>query len=307
MVLDLSPFTAVAHSAGDASSLADQDGSRFIAGMPEELYHARPEISASGLKVLRRSPKAFQHSRTVRVEKVEFDVGHAVHSRVLGVGLPIARIPAEILSGPHMAIQSQKAKDYVSEARAAGKVPLKPATYEHVVRASDAVLRHPKAGPLMEATAAGLSEVSMFAQWPGADASVRVRGRADRVHDLDIIDLKTTTDLSTLKLQRAVVDFGYDVSAEMYRLLFELVTGQVANPMTLVFTEKEPPYDVRVVVLEDEWIDFGWGRLREAMDRYADCVTSGVWPGIDDDPAAPSGLPVPGWVAAINREGASNA
>lgn len=283
------------HSQGEASQLVEEGGDLALLGMDEEIYHARPEISASGMKVLLRSPKAFLHSKSVPAKpKAAFDVGHAVHTRVLGVGMPVVMIPPDKLSKDG-GIRSNDAKDWVEKARRDGNTPLKPADYDLVVRGSDAVLTHPKAGPLLKA--GGVSEVSLFGTDP--ETGIRIRSRLDRLSGLSCLDVKTTPSLATRKLQMVVDDFGYDLQAEVYRFMLELLTGHVADPMTLIFMEKEPPYDVRPVRLDqDEWIEGGWQKFRKALELFARCVESGVWPGVDDEEGPIASLVPPPWYAS---------
>jgi len=275
---------------------------KWVPGMSEDEYFSHSALSASGMKVLLKSPKHFVQSREVRIEKATFDTGHAIHTRVLGTGMDVEVIPSALLSGPNQAISSAKAKAFVEEVRAAGKVPLKPAVFAHVTRASEAVLANPKARALLEV--GGESEVSLFATDP--ETGVRIRGRLDRVHRGGrlIIDLKSCVDLSLLTLRRIVDAYGYDLSAETYRFLFELVTGEVAEPVHLIFMEKEPPYDVRVVKLGPVWSDGGWQKLRRALEVYRACVEAGVWPGVDDLPGPVEELDAPGWYAARTEQAA---
>lgn len=280
-------------SPGEASQLVDEGGPVAVLGMPEQIYHGRPELSASQMKILLRSPKAFRAAQSDPEErKPHFTLGTAVHTRVLGVGLPIVRIPETLLSGQYQAIQSKDAKAWVAEQEQGGKTPLKPKDYEFTVRASDAVLKHPKARRYFE-DQAGVSEVSLF----GYDAQygVPVRSRLDRVCGLEIVDLKTAEDLSTRRLQAVIDGYNYDLSMEHYRFMFELVTGQVADPAVLVFVEKKAPFDLRVVKLgEDEWIDGGWQKRTRALEIFTKAVESGSWPGVDEEGPVES-LPVPSW------------
>lgn len=265
---------------------------RFVEGMPEEEYHAHPALSASGMKVLLRSPKHFRFDRSQNKAKTEFDVGHAVHARVLGVGAPIVEIPASLLSGANMAISSEKAKAWVAAQRAEGNIPLKPSMYMKVVKASDAVMKNEKARRLLEPE--GFTELSLFAQDP--ITGVQLRCRIDRLAAGKLIDLKTTVDVSPRKITNAVIDLGYDVSAAVYRYLVELVTGEPASPMHLIFVEKEPPYDVRVIRLADPgWQTAGEAKMRAAIDLFAWCTERGEWPSEDEDGGEIHDLPVPAW------------
>lgn len=265
---------------------------RFVQNMPEDEYHAHPALSASGMKTLLRSPKHFRLSRTENKPSSVFDTGHAIHCRVLGVGLPIVEIPFRMLAS-NGAVSTKEAKAFVADAHAEGKVPLKPEKYAEVMRASDAVLTNAKAKSLLERP--GFTEVSLFATDPTSDVPLRIR--ADRLAaDGTLLDLKSTTDVQIRKITNAVVDFGYDLSAAVYRHVVQLVTGEAPSPMHLIFVEKEAPYDVRVVRLADPaWQLGGEVKMRAAIDLFAWCTEQGVWPGDDEDGGAIRDLPVPAW------------
>lgn len=273
----------------------------YLVGFPEDQYFAASALSASQMKHLLVSPKHFRAAlQAPREDKTEFDIGHAVHARILGVGMPVVEIPRKLLSADG-GIRSKDAKSWVAEARAAGKIPLKAHVYQLVVRASDAVLMHPKCRPLLEAE--GDSEVSMFASDPATHT--RIRGRADRVmRDGTILDVKSLREISRRALRRVIDGFSYDLSMENYRFLFELCTGDVPPASILIAVEKEPPYDVQPVVLGQGWQDGGWRKLRTAIELFARCTESGVWPGLDDDEGPILELDPPGWYVSANERAA---
>jgi hypothetical protein len=273
-----------------------EDGATLVEGMPEEEYHAHPALSASGMKQILRSPKHYMQSRNERVEKPAFDVGHAAHALVLGVGAPIVEVPADMLAS-NGALSTTRAKEFVANAKAEGQVPLKPETFARVRGMADAVLANPKARAILER--GGYTEVSLFAADP--ETGVPLRGRLDRMSGREIIDVKTTIDVRTHALRRVVESLNYDLSMETYRFLYELVTGEVADPAVLVFVEKEPPFDVRVVRLGDDWIDGGWRKMRAAITAYRECVQSQTWPGVDDADGPIEELSAPSWYAAANE------
>lgn len=270
----------------------------FVADMPEEEYHQHNALSASGMKLLDRSPLHFQQARTHRVERKEFDVGHAAHCLVLGVGAPVVEVPEALLAS-NGALSTKEAKAFVAEAREAGKVPLKPSEYTRVRFMADAVLQNAKARALLERP--GVSEVSLFAQDP--ETGVQLRGRLDRLAvgesgALLPIDLKTTQDVRARKLASVVVDFGYDVQAWTYDYLVRLVLGVDPEPMHFIFVEKERPHEVRVVRLAEEaWVVGGESKARAAIDLFAWCQERGEWPGDDEDGGPIGDLPAPAWYA----------
>lgn len=255
-----------------------EDGTTLVDGMREEEYHAHPALSASGMKQILRSPKHYLQSRMERVEKPAFDIGHAAHSLVLGVGQPIDQIDEKLLSADG-GIRSNAAKAKVEEIRAAGKVPLKPVTYQKVVRMRDAILANAKARAILEMPR--YTEVSLFACDP--ETGVPLRGRLDVLTGGLCSDVKTTPDVREFKLRSVIQDFGYDVQGEVYRLLVELVLGIEPEPVQLIFVEKEAPYEVRVVKLGERWQAGGYARMRKAIEVFQSCIEFGVWPGADDE------------------------
>ena len=254
--------------------------------MPELDYHASEGLSSTGMKWLLRSPKHYRQAMDHRVEKAAFDLGHLVHAKVLGVGMGIAVIPAELLALNGYA-STKEAKAFITTARAAGLVPVKADLVAKVDAIAEAVLANPKAAALL--TLPGDVEVSLFADDP--DTGVHLRGRIDKLGTfadgrLVNIDLKTTTDVRRRKIIRAIEDFGYDVQSETYRHLLRL-THPVADiaPTHLVFVETEPPHEVRVIQLaHPDWIDGGLHKMRRAIDIYARCIATDTWPGDDDEP-----------------------
>lgn len=275
---------------------------RFVEHMSEDEYHAHPALSSTGMKELLRSPKYYRMRRSLHQAKSEFDEGHAVHALVLGVGAPIVEIPASILAS-NGAISTREAKAFVDEARQAGQVPLKPDTYARINRAAEAVLSNEKARTLLEKP--GFTEVSLFATDPVT--GVDLRCRFDRLTaDLLPVDVKSTTDVTVRKIERSIIDFGYDVQAFAYRYVLSLVLGvpvEEIEPMTFIFAEKDLPHEVRVVRLADPvWAAGGEQKMRAAIDLFAWCAERGVWPGDDEDGGPVMDLPAPGWYRAQTTE-----
>lgn len=272
---------------------------RFVQGMAEEEYHAHPALSQTGMKALLRSPRHFKALRAMNRARPEFDVGHAAHAMILGVGSPVVEIPSRLLSVDG-GIRTTAAKEFVAQAQAEGKTPLKPAVYMAVKLMVDSVLKHEKARGLLERP--GFTEVSLFAQDPGT--GVNLRGRLDRLA-LDgegvwlPIDVKSTTDVQLRKVTNAIVDFGYDLQAAAYRELLRLVLGIEPEPMHFVFVEKQIPHEVRVIRLADPaWIVGGERKMRDAIDLFAWCNERGQWPGADEDDGPIQDLPAPGWYSS---------
>jgi len=258
-----------------------------VRGMDEQTYHAAPGLSATGMKWLLRSPKHYRQNVDHRVETAAFDLGHAVHAKVLGVGMGVVVIPDEVLSKSG-STGTDAARAFIAEARAEGLVPVKADVIDQVDAIAEAVLANPKAASLL--TLPGQAEVSIFAKDP--ESGVPLRGRLDWLATLADgrlvnVDLKSTTDVRRHKIVRTIEDFGYDIQSETYRHLMRLEIGANVAPTHLIFVETDPPHEVRVVQLaHEDWIAGGARKMRRAINIYALCDAMDAWPGDDDTPGA---------------------
>lgn len=284
------------------ASPASLPGTRFVQNMAEEEYHAHPALSQTGMKYLLRSPRHYRAMRSSNRAKPEFEVGHAAHAMILGVGAPIVEIPSKLLSVDG-GIRTTAAKEFVAREQEAGKTVLKPQVYAAVRTMADAVLRNAKARSLLESP--GFVECSLFAE--DKHTGVALRGRLDRLALIDDVwtpvDVKSTTDVQPRKLTTSIVDFGYDIQAFTYEELLRLVLGVEPAPMHFIFVEKTFPHEVRVVRMGDPaWRVGGEAKMRAAIDVFAWCQERGEWPGDDEDGGPIVDLPAPGWYRAQTEE-----
>ncbi len=253
---------------------------------------ARATLSASGAKVLLKpgGPARFHHQRqSGNVEiKREFDIGHAVHTLVLGSGPKLIRITGTGASGPD-AWQNNYDKAKVARARKVGAVPLRPSDYATAHAMADAVRAHPLAGKLF---IAGKPEQTLI--WRDPATGVLCRLKTDWLRATGMVDLKTTDDASPDALSRSAYNFGYYVQDAFYRRGFRALFPNVEPWFALVAVEKSPPYLVHVVQLKERATSYGDRKVSEALEIYRDCTASGVWPGYPTDEI--TDIDLPGWV-----------
>lgn len=239
----------------------------------ELTYHALPGLSSTGVKRMLEAPAVYRwHADNPAPHRKAFDVGHAVHARVLGVGLGVAVIPDELLA-KNGATSTKAAKEFVAQARAEGLTVLKSDEYTEVSLMADAVLTHPDAGVLLTDAQ---PEVSLI--WDDPATGVRCRGRLDYWHDLVAVDLKTAQSADPKQFDRHAVKYGYDLQADHYQSGTAALTGEPPR-FIHVLVEKEPPYLVSVVELDQRFLDIAHERVRHAIDLYAYCQATGRWPG----------------------------
>lgn len=247
-----------------------------------EVYHSDPtpngSLSSSWARKLMEpaGPAKFIHERrNGQPFKKAFEFGHAAHALVLGVGAPIARIPAEYLSSSGTT-GTTKAREFMAEARTAGAIPLK--DYEaDVVEAMAAQLgNHSEAMALLTADNSR-REASAFHVDP--ETGMWLRCRFDSISPAGIVDYKTTVDADPgLFARRTAHELGYHQQAAWYldaAQALDLTDG----PFRFVLQEKKAPYLVSVVELDAMYLSIGRSRNRAAIDLYAKCLATDTWPG----------------------------
>lgn len=231
----------------------------MIPGVYDDLsnaaYHAETDwLGSSQLK--RHLPEFYKSGEPTGA----MDFGTAFHSAVLGTGDPV--LPVDALSWTGKA-----AKELQEKGRANGQVPVLTKDLPIIEAMAAAVKRHDEASRLLFAEP-GRNELSVFAEETYGDTTLQVRSRYDRLlDDGTAIDLKSMTGKpGSYSISRAVIDYGYDLSAEHY-----FQTGHAAGfnveSLTLIMVTKEAPHYVTVVDLDEDWYARGKVLREQAIDR----------------------------------------
>lgn len=260
----------------------------------DDVYHADPvpggSLSNSGAKKLLapNCPAIFQYEREhPPAPKDVFDFGHAAHKLVLGAGAEIVEVKAENW-------RTNKAKEAAAEARLAGHVPLLTHDVAQVKEMATAILAHPVASALLRPDT-GVAEQSYF--WIDEPSGIMRRARLDWTPNpgkgrMIIGDYKTAISADPAKFAKAAVDFGYHRQAPWY-VDAVVAAGLAADPaFVFVVQEKSAPYLVNVIELDAVAMRIGREINRFAINIYANCVRTGVWPGYGDDVAL---VALPAW------------
>lgn len=258
----------------------------LLDGVPDAIYHGNKQcpseaLSNSAMKDLvpPSTPAHFRWNRDHAHEANRaFDVGRAAHTRVLGVGEEMVACPEELLAS-NGAMTTKASKEWALVQRAEGRVPLTPSDFQMVVDLTNALAEHPLVEVL---TRPGTRpEVSAYAVDP--ETGVWLRGRFDLAVDGSLWDFKTAQIAERSAFERNAWKYGYHRQAAMYSWLHELVTGETPPPMRFIVSEKTPPYLVAVFEPDPGLLELARLQIRAAIDLYASCVASGVWPGYPQD------------------------
>lgn len=263
-------------------------GEGFVEAMSDAEYHARSELSSTGVRRILDSPARFHWEQTHRVESVAFDVGHAVHAKVLGAGPLVVSVPDEHLT-PSGAISTKAATAaWLAEQRAVGLVPIGPADAARIDGMVEAVLAHAGARRILEQPDM-FAEVSAFAADP--ETGVECRARLD-LFAATVADLKTTSgSASEAGFGRDAAKHGYPIQEAHYLDVIEWITGE-RPPMVFVVVEKAPPHLVAVHQFDDVTRLIARDLAAKARATYAACLATDTWPGYGDDTLTTQ---LPGW------------
>lgn len=236
-------------------------------------YHAdHDSLSSSGARQLNRmTPYRWNWSRLQPRTDIpdHFLIGTAVHTLVLGTGAEIVEVNYDSFRGKAAGLAKRKAI-------AAGKTPILAKAIYDVEGMAAALMRHPIAGDLLRGAR---TEVSAFAI-DHVTGEMR-RARADlitkRPGGLICADVKTTESVADDKLSKSIWEYGYHEQAPWYDDTFA-DAGLPFAAFAFLFVEKSEPYEVRVIELPERATDLGRAANRRALDTWARCRKSGIWP-----------------------------
>jgi hypothetical protein len=255
---------------------------RICDDFPELDYHRDPALSASGAKRLLppNCPALFKHDRDNggRPNKRAFDVGHAAHAAVLGVGLELVVVDAD--DWRTAAARAQRDAAY-----AEGKCPILAKEKSAVDEMERALRRHPAASALLDPEH-GQPEVSVF--WHDKRRGIDRRARFDWLPHTDggqiiVPDYKTTASAEPHAFAKSVFKFGYDIQAVFYTDAIR--AAGIAEDVIFRFIAQEttPPYLITIHELDFASLALGRARVDEACAVFRECTETGVWPGYSDD------------------------
>ncbi|WP_063039665.1 PD-(D/E)XK nuclease-like domain-containing protein [Nocardia pseudovaccinii] len=247
----------------------------LYAGVPEAVYHGGPGISSSGARrLLQVTPHRWRWEReNPKPPSEEMEFGTAVHTLVLGTG-------ATLVDTGHQKWNTNVAKARVAEIRAAGDVPMRPLDFEAAHTAAANVRAHESASRLLTG---GIPELSAYARDPETGVMLRARGDYVRLRDSHaalVDDLKTTSESGPDGFLWSVAKYGYHRQQAFYEFVFALLGIEIEFVFIVVCNA--PPYEVFVVDLPRRAVDLGERDIRRALERYASCVLTDIWPSHAD-------------------------
>lgn len=262
----------------------------LVRDMPFEQYLAVDALSATGLKLLARSPWHYRN-------RVETDPtpamlrGTLAHCAVLEADAMAQRyavVPDD--APPRPSVRQWNAKNPSDDSRAAmawwtnfreslqGREIVSAEDYKLCQEQLQAVLREPE---LAEILRRGHGEVSIF--WIDKATGIYCKARPDWLPPADCgtvtpMDLKTCSDESPSGFGRAAARLRYDLQDAHYTAGIEAVTGHKVRQFVFGAVSSKPPILAVPYVLTDEIREQGRDERAELMQRLAWCQRENEWP-----------------------------
>jgi hypothetical protein len=148
-----------------------------------------------------------------------------------------------------------------------------------------ALMDDPAASAVME----GIPEVTMA--WRDEQTGIWCLARPDTINlDGTVTDYKRLSGqgqpFSHRLVDRRITDHGYDMQLAFAAEGMERVLGFWPEAAAIIAQSATPPYHVILREILDEDLRLGQWRNRVALNRFAECLESGIWPGPGMDTAA---------------------
>lgn len=262
--------------------------SGMITGMPDAVYHSRPEISKHDCDLVARAPVLYRDKIALRTPPTPAMEDGTILGAIL-LGLPItdyvAVCPDDAPAKPtsRQRFAKKPSDDTLDAIRfwdgfqhtVNDRIIKSESQISGYFRISQAILESPEVSKLLGFPVA--SEVSMF--WTCPTTGLSRRGRPDRLRQGNIvIDLKKTACAEANAFQRAIAQYRYDVQAAEYVDALKLLTGEDWRFYWICY-ETEAPYLTACYEASDLMLTVGRARRDAALAKLQDCITTGNWPG----------------------------
>lgn len=263
----------------------------IVHDMPLAEYLAVDALSASGLKLLARSPWHF--ANRVEAEPTPAMLrGTLAHCAILEPDALAQRYVVVPEGAPNRPTRRQlEAKNPSPDSKAAmqwwtqfeqdnaGREMVSHADFALTQAQLAAVANQPELAELLRA---GRGEVSVF--WVDEETGIYCKARPDWLppraqgQGHTPLDLKTCADESPSGFGRAAARLRYDLQAAHYTAGIEAATGVYVDRFIFGAVSNKPPVLAVPYVLTDQIRDQGRDERRELMQRLAWCRRENQWP-----------------------------
>lgn len=245
--------------------------------LPEDEYHAADGFGSTTVKVAYDSPKALaehlERPDFMKPKRAHFEFGSIFHRMVLEPERFEKEYVLTEKAFPNYGLKT--AKDYLAGLeQETGKKAIKAEDAYELLKMHESVMAIPQVKKLL---GDGLkTELSYFADKGDYIGKARFDIQNDNVEMFG--DLKTIDELTQDKIQKAMLNYSYDIQMAHY---LDVVNRDW--PFVFIFAEKKPPYKACLVVPSDDFRSYGFKRLavcKHNIKRYRQSCRSADFPEV---------------------------
>jgi len=229
-------------------------------GMPASDYHKVEALSASGAKLLLRSPAHYIAAKTAPKEPTAaMRLGTLTHALILEP----EKFDAEFAVMPKFDRRTTIGKKAAEEFEQdhVGKTIVDELAYEKARAIAASTRRHPL---VAQGLTNGHAEVSLFWDQHG----VPCKARCDYMTGSAILDVKTCSDASPEGFARQIANFQYHLQAAHYAAGFREVVGWELDRFIFIAVESDAPHAVGVYSLDARSLQSGRLLMERAAAAY---------------------------------------
>ena len=258
---------------------------QLIEKMSNDEYHAREEFSSSQLKDMLRSGAHFYSNNilkeTEKETKEAMNFGTLAHTMFLEP----EQFKAEFVIAPKFDKRTKVGKEEALawEEANQGKILVTQEQVDGAERIANNLRTLSTYQFMMHEF--GMAEASIFFTDPIFGLKLRVRpdyhiAPCKNFPNGLILDVKTTTDARPHAFSKKCSDFGYDLSASMYREGFQqYYQTEDKPPFILLTAESSIPFNVKQYNASDLLLSVGDARYYKSKEMLAESLLINEWDG----------------------------
>jgi len=236
--------------------------------MTHDEYDALPGVRWSQLRRMADSPAHYQAALTrTWADTPALALGRLTHTLTL---------QPELFDSEYAVWRGGRraGKEYEAwEAQNAGKSHVR----EQDLDAAQAIATAVRSCPLVQPYLEG-ARYEVGTAWRDEPTGLVCRALLDWCPPGALLDLKTTRSTDPGAFARSAAQYGYHGQMAHYAEGYRAMTGAYPERVLLVAVESAPPYDVVVYDMAGS-LEPGRTWRRTLLDRLADCIASGQYPG----------------------------
>jgi exodeoxyribonuclease VIII len=253
-------------------------------------YYTTPAISASGLKLIKKSPAHFKAEKQEPTDAMKF--GTETHCAVLE---PHEFDNRYTVVPEGLDYRSNEGKEVRDAILAAGKEPIKYDEMQAIKAIQEAVHAHPMTKQLWS-LAHSIEREHYFTLPCGTPAKMKTDFEIEPCSQFPnglVLDLKTAQDASPDGFGASVWRGDMAIQAAFYTDNLQRIWSTAERPeFYWLPVEKKPPHLLKYYRLSDRVYQYGHDLVEELLQTYRDCLALDNWYGYGDDVAD---ISLPGW------------